>query len=253
MEKLYELDTFFKEQIKNFHHRGLFKVYPSFKEEIDYYEDLLKNSHINFVMCSQKFTASIHLYTTPLNYFKLRWDIDSLTPHVKNYPIHDIPLESNKVYSDYNNLNKEKLIYFASIKIDTPIILAYIEPINTYYVIDGNHRFHAAKIKGDKTIGSIILKPIDHIKFMEDELSKNLYIIHHNMFIMNNLHKNKSCKTSHNLDRTSFYPISGIKQDICLWKNILLNIIISLCQIKDSLSHTIKKILCKNSTNPLRA
>lgn len=244
MENLYELDTFFKEQIRNFHHRGLFKVYPSFKEEIGYYEDLLKNSHINSIISSQDFIANIHIYTTPLNYFKLRWEIDSLIPHVKNYPIHDIPLDEDRIYSDYNNLIKYKLAHFTTIKIDTPIILAYIGPIDTYYVIDGNHRFHAAKIRGDKTIGGIVLKPIDHIKFMKDELSKNLYITHHNMFIMNNLNKNISCKTSHNLDRTNFYPISGIKQNICLWKNILLNMIISLCQIKDSLSYTIKKIFC---------
>lgn len=244
MEKLYELDIFFKEQIRIFHHIGIFKVYPKFKIEMDSYEDILRNSNNNSMRCSEEFTANINIYTTPLSYYKLRWDIASLISHVKNHPIHDIPLDGDKIYSDFNNLIKEKLIHFTSIKIDIPVILAFIEPINTYYIIDGNHRFHAAKMRGDKTIRGIILPPIDHIRFMKDELSKNLYIIHHNVFVMAHLYKNTTCKVSYNLDKTSFYPISGIKQNICLWKNILLNIIISLCQIKDSLSYTIKKIFC---------
>lgn len=195
---------------------GIASFYPSFMKELDYYEGYFsthslvnKISHEN----REQFQAIIEWGGSSL--YSLEWDITGIHSFLKNHPlpITFIPAPNEKSFCDEKNVFSDTVDKYAndlSIRGWDPILLVWIDFIDMYYIIDGNHRYLAACQRGQDTIDAIILPSGLHLKYMLSEESRMRYKIFHNISIMSNIYQHLGCKVTEGWDdRDTLYPISN--------------------------------------------
>lgn len=221
----FQLDKTFDRCYYKMEEFGVFNIYPILKQEIAELRKVINNSKIvPNTYCSDFFNIPIHL---PFgnDYYYLFWNANLLEKFAienKNLAV-DLLLNNESIISDPSQLVSSRLKYYIENRTDKAIVLAYHLPTKQYIVIDGNHRYNAAKHRGDKSIKAIFLKPNQHIEFMLNDLSKNLYIVHHNLYLLVNLVKMppfRKYNISKHLLHTNYYPLTKIDVKFNYLKNI---------------------------------
>jgi len=191
----------------HFNQTGLFKMYPELTTEMADYMELLNH---DFSERKAVFSFEIPISTGVVNEeYTLRWDIGEIWKFNRQnrLPVESIPIDSPQVWSCPTKLNRDKLNQMLiQPKIEEPIIVAWHGGINYFLVIDGNHRYNAAKIRNDKFIDAIVLEPKVHLEFLCSPLQQIQFIMHHNIVMMLN-HPRVKLKLSKDLNFGSFYPL----------------------------------------------
>lgn len=209
----YQLDCTIDRYYQLLKKKKVFNIYPKLEEQFTLYKELLKDSSTLIDReCNDFFEIPITTGSED-DYYYLNWSVDLIDKYV-NENINSakgIPIGDPNIFSCDSRLNTQKFEYFKTIdKIEKPIVLSFHLPIRKWLVIDGNHRFHVAKYRNDKSIKAILLYPNTHWQFLVNDICRKQYIIHHNLHIIINL-----ChyplrfllKSSKNLDMNSYYPL----------------------------------------------
>lgn len=196
---------------------GIASVYPSFMRELDFYEDYFKTHSLLSEepdKTGNKFQAVIQFNNK--NLFSLEWDICRILKDLDNHPLPtvDVPVSCKEIYSDVDALVGTRIKDYRRILnadgVD-PILLVWIWFIGRFYIIDGNHRYMAARLNDQETIKAMILPAGYHLKYMLSEESRMRYKIFHNISTMSRIREHPKCSVSDNNidDKYSLYPISG--------------------------------------------
>lgn len=205
-----------------FSENKIYAVYSDLKGEIDNYLRLLQDS------CEyegQYITSFEIPITTGFGNeeYVLKWNITEIEKAIKAKKIESqkIDVANPFIWSCPSRLNKLKLFQMSVIPpIKEPIILAFHSGIQKLIVIDGNHRFHIAKSRNEETIEAFILHPKMHLNFMSDK-NKNQFIVHHNLFVLNNYAQSPSirkCVLNDDFGIESFYPILNKKYNFSRYR-----------------------------------
>lgn len=115
-------------------------------------------------------------------HYLVAWDINKATKIIQDFkiPVELGPLSGLLEYVDVESLEEEHLP--TALHNNDPAILVQFAPLNTYFVIDGNHRI-AAKHKVVPNGGFpyyVIPHPL-HSAAMFSDLDRTLYAMHQNM------------------------------------------------------------------------
>lgn len=202
---------------------GLFNVYPELLNETHSYLQILENSTNKIENLQKWFDIPI---STGLNNeeYSLRWDVLKLIGHIKKNKIKSqiVGLNDSGIWSCPTELDKVKLAQMSNIpEIEIPIILAFHAGIQKYIVVDGNHRYHVAKNRGQKYINAFVLHPKDHISSLSPH-ARNLYIIHHNLVSLHlyaQLPSKLNLSINDNLEIGSLFPILNKKYSFTRFRN----------------------------------
>lgn len=210
---LYSLENTFNNYQSRLSDFYLFSAYPELASEIENYKILINNTpEGNWDLGRHNFELPINT-GVQMDYYTLVWNIDKISDQNWDTKIQSIPTEANRIFSCPSRLNQDKLRYFLTLpKINKPIVLAFHLPNRQWLVIDGNHRYHTAKLRNEKTIEAILLAPHEHIQYMSGDLFRNLYRVHHNMQIFQDLcffNLKKNYTVNKELGFYDFYPITN--------------------------------------------
>lgn len=118
--------------------------------------------------------------------FVLVWDISKIKKIVAYEKVIRSKVKVAELYKiiDKSGFEHETKSYSA----ETPPVIAYYKPFNTYVVIDGNHRIYDAYHSGKKDMEVIVLNEEQMIASLENEDYIILYKIHWNLqYIFNYL------------------------------------------------------------------
>ena len=198
---------------------GIARIFPSFIEEINSYEDYFSSHPLVDKMkqlSDQMFQAVITDNSTKRPLYSLEWNISALQNDIiksHELKIEHISIQDKGIYCDQSNLNSRRVTeYMEQLRVGNvePILLVWIEFASTYFIIDGNHRYFASKLCGRKTIDAIKLPPGIHLNYMASDESRMRYKVFHNLHIM--MAPNRECSVSEKMfDNNSIYPITGNK------------------------------------------
>ena len=213
-----DMHDFFNDIRKSLSSKGIAKYFPSIMEEIALYESHLSSHCLKDypIGWGQLYQAVIN-DSTGKSLFSLEWDISQIQQHIGclSIPLRQIDTEDNVIYCDVSKLYLNKVQEYIDIQSSKklePIFLVWIEFIQMYYIIDGNHRFFASKQSGRKTIDAIIIPANIHLKYMLSDESKMRYKIFHNIAVMANVNlRTKYVVPGSNEDHNSLYSISDNK------------------------------------------
>ena len=192
---------------------GLYEVLPEIEEETEGYAGIIKKASAENgpvpVGTSELFQIPI---TTGIgqDYYNLVWNV--LEPEFYDIKPELVSIDEKNIFSDPKRLEPPKLAKYLNAKLINPtIILACHSAINTWIVIDGNHRLHASRINGMKSINAVCLTPAQHVDYMLSEQMKALYKVHHNLFLLMNLCLSpllsRGYSSDHSLSPKSYYPL----------------------------------------------
>lgn len=168
---------------------GVDYIYPELSNEPLLFESVLSGSSL------LPSTFSATWFEMPFNlmhsdHYNLIWNISAIESFLfrEKFPTQRVKVGSCKIHSDPKRLDPYKVNYMMGEEpIDEPIILAYHTPLQAYILIEGNHRYHTALNRKQDDIEAYLLPPNIHTNFMINEMSKNLYVVHHNICLLNNL------------------------------------------------------------------
>ena len=208
---------------------GIARISPSVMRVLDYYEHYFSTHALisrgaRYDKCGQFFQAIVNWNDSSL--FSLEWDITGIINALKNtqFPIIKISRSFN-LFCDESKVEKSRVqeIINTPNTQREPILLVWIEFINTYYVIDGNHRYTAFCHSEQETIDAIILPAVFHLKYMLSEESRMRYMIFHNIAVLHNMFLQSESTVSEEWDdRHSLYSISGEKICFSRFQHTLL-------------------------------
>lgn len=207
--KLTATIAFFSKFLKE---KRFFEVYPQIKSELEGYIGLAEKSSSYIDQPENCFRFSVNTGFDD-DYYHIIWSVEECLNFIRkaNIPQQHISLNAENIFSDRDLLDMHTLeIYKAISSNGNPILLAWYEPLKKWIVVDGNHRFHAAKSRGDKSINAVKLSPVAHVPLMMTERSKLLYLIHHNLAILLNYCSRPlalNIRASKNFDGFSYYPL----------------------------------------------
>lgn len=189
--------------IKNYFKKcGIARAYPSFMKEIDSYEAYF-SSHALYSKISIydriMYQAEIHWNDSVL--FSLEWDIGAIIAYLNrnSLPVIKFPVQCEQLYCDETNVYQNKVNEYAKSHGSRqwpPILLVWVEFVQMYYIIDGNHRYVAASQNNRETIDAIILPAGVHMKYMLSEESRMRYKIFQNIAIMSRICEYSGCRES---------------------------------------------------------
>jgi len=245
------MTDFFDYIRKSLSEKGIASIYPSFLREIDSYENYFSNHSLLtavHIREGEQFQAIINWNNSKL--YSLEWDISRLLSDLDQYPLqrHKISLSNTLVYSDKSNTVSNTVNSYAlrikEKEID-PILLVWIDFINKYVVIDGNHRYAASQQSNKERIEAIVLPAGIHLKYMLSEESQMRYMIFHNIHIMCNINHHLRCTLSEEIDDSdSLYPIGDSEIRISPIRNIFICFLyhISSLKIIEKIRTTLKKL-----------
>jgi len=224
----FELESTFHFFQKTLSKKSIFSVYPELLNEIEGYKKLLNKSNIvpnkSYI---EYFIIPIKTYIGDDGY-SLIWNIDKILKDQKSLMKYKkaIGIDNKSIYSPSLHLNEKKIEQFIRIpKFKKPITLAFHNPIHKWIVIDGNHRFHAAKKRMDSNIDAILLQPKKHCEYLTNDLCINLYRVHHNLFFLINLANAPllgKYTYSYKLEEKTFYPLITNSCNFSFFKRLQL-------------------------------
>lgn len=223
------MHDFFKYVRDCLSNRGIARFYPSFMKEVSCYEKYI-DSHpdvqaTNRVSTQEYFVAKI--IVPEFGHFSLIWDVSKILKDLPMYSLQpvSVPIASELVYYDPSNVSQERVMQYAMHPTKQPILLVWIEFIQKYYVIDGNHRCTACRMSNVDMIKGIILPAQVHLKYMTTDESRQRYKIFHNIAIMSNIANHPRCVVSETgNERDALYPITNNKLKISLFRHFCLRI-----------------------------
>lgn len=196
---------------------GIACVYPSFIKEIDWYE----NYFSTHALLSEEPHGGIEQFQAIIKWrdmilYSMEWDICRMWNDINlhSFPAVKVSLFDKTVFCDDRHTCQDRVNEYvkASETQETPILLVWVDFIERYYVIDGNHRYVAGRQKGQKSINAFILPADFHLKYMLTEESRMRYKVFHNIVIMSKIMRYPGCKVSEEKDDGVFlYPITGNK------------------------------------------
>lgn len=179
-----ELEHTFKAYQKILVDSGVTKFYPKIRGFIPTYRKVIKSvSNIPNRTPYRNFGIPITTGHDEDSYM-LNWAIPDLLSQIKqmNLKPKKVSLNDPLIWSDPKLLNTDWLSHVISRKKEEePILLAYCFAIGKLIVIDGNHRYHAAKAKSMSEISAHILGANLHTKFLLTDKQKVYFQIHHNL------------------------------------------------------------------------
>lgn len=205
----YNLNSTFKFLDKIFLENGMYLFFPHFNEEIKNYKTILESSPTNDFF-NKHFAQSI---TTGVknDYYTMYWNIDKLTTSNEIGKIRTVDFNIHFTRLIFNSELIEQTVkdIVRDGEINEPILLAWYSPIDSFIIIDGNHRLQTAKKLSLTNIKARILTPDIHIKYMVNELCRNLYRIHHNLVMMQKfcIHPTSKFQYGDQYSDSTFYPI----------------------------------------------
>lgn len=190
MTRYYKLDAFFEKLtngslIKDI---SIINNYPNLKEELNYYKIKLAEAEKEPISID---IGQEYIHETgfenigiPNNFYEIRWSIPRIKQITQKY---DIPVSSFPIHQllesiDPRHIKKEHLEY--ALKNTEPVIVVYFQPLQTYLVIDGNHRVVSRFASGEDYIPAYILNSKQHIEAMTGNIYTTLYKIHWNISII---------------------------------------------------------------------
>ncbi|CAM4318594.1 hypothetical protein [Flavobacterium terrigena] len=210
-----------------FEKKKLFLLFPNLKEELLFqYNQIVNDSkktnlHYDFI---QRYSQIIETGIGG-DFYEISWSIRKIENiiSINNLPLIDIDID--RIYSDELNLNPQKLSFYKdknelSFK---PIYVSYYKPIETYIVIDGNHRTNELRRRGDNKVRGYVLSPLCNKEAM-NELSFSLYKFHHNLVSLYIFCKTPffvNIKTEKNFKKNTFYGDS-VKFNYLFFKKIII-------------------------------
>ena len=187
----------------SFRERGLFSKFTGLEDDIEsQYNKILKTQYSYYNKGSQGFHFNVKTNIEQDN-FDLYYLIDKANKIIKSEDIKNCSLPISTLYSDISNLEKFKKDNLKGKIIDDfePIIVSNFIPINTYIVIDGNHRINEARNQGYEIIKAFIIPPI-YNSFLMDEKSYNLYVFYHNI---TTLYNSSRIRLSNSLEKDAYF------------------------------------------------
>ena len=187
----------------SFSERGLFSNFTGLEDDLEsQYNKILKTQYSYYNKGSQGFHFNVKTNIEQDN-FDLYYLIDKANKIIKSEDVKKCSLPISTLYSDISNLEKFKKDNLKGKIIDDfePIIVSNFIPINTYIVIDGNHRINEARNQGYKIIKAFIIPPI-YNSFLMDEKSYNLYVFYHNI---TTLYNSSRIRLSNSLEKDTYF------------------------------------------------
>lgn len=187
----------------SFRERGLFSNFTGLEDDLEsQYNKILKTQYSYYNKGSQGFHFNVKTNIEQDN-FDLYYLIDKANKIIKSEDIKNCSLPISTLYSDISNLEKFKKDNLKGKIIDDfePIIVSNFIPINTYIVIDGNHRINEARNQGYEIIKAFIIPPI-YNSFLMDEKSYNLYVFYHNI---TTLYNSSRIRLSNSLEKDTYF------------------------------------------------
>ena len=184
----------------SFRERGLFSNFTGLEDDLEsQYNKILKTQYSYYNKGSQGFHFNVKTNIEQDN-FDLYYLIDKANKIIKSEDVKKCSLPISTLYSDISNLEKFKKDNLKGKIIDDfePIIVSNFIPINTYIVIDGNHRINEARNQGYKIIKAFIIPP----SFLMDEKSYNLYVFYHNI---TTLYNSSRIRLSNSLEKDTYF------------------------------------------------
>jgi len=225
-----DIQLTFKFFDNNFEKRKLYKLFPEFLEIKNSFKILNDKKYFLDKPYSKIFRQYIDTGVADEKY-EVHWNINEAKSYIQNKNISSQKIYINSVYSDRTNLDFRKVEYYEHTMPDIKdIIVVYYFPIDSYLVIDGNHRIEVAKRRELKIVEGFVLSPFAHHQLMSSDLSKFLYAFHHNLIALTNFSKNRNlCKLDINtsLQSKSFYS-KNISEDISFTKLKKIRLLLGL-------------------------
>lgn len=193
-----------------FEKKKLFKFFPNLKNELlEQYNQILKNSNeLKDIDIFQEYFQTISTGIKD-DFYKVSWSISKIKKFISENNFSSKDFNLNEIFSDDNSLNETKShSYKNTNEINfKPIFISYYQPIETYIVVDGNHRVNEIKRRGIQKISGFGLSPYCN-EFVMNNFSFNLYKFHHNLVALHSLCKDPflwKFKTNKSLMKNSFY------------------------------------------------
>jgi hypothetical protein len=183
----YQIDKFVDWSINE-----LEKLYPGkYGHLVKQYKAEIDNSPIPNLKEEKEYHAREVIYNIPGEYYKIFWDIEIVKQVISQQKIkvESFPITQTLGFADFNHLDRTRLDHAKSN--NNPIILAEFNPLNTYYVIDGNHRLYSQR-SSQSSIEGYILNTQNSLDCMAGELFGNLFKLHYNITKIFNLGNNPS-------------------------------------------------------------
>jgi len=183
------VEKFIEWSVLELRKRRLFVFFPKLENEIISYPRILKEasnendfSLINEVgLRHQYFEFTVHL-PDQLESYDIGWSVDR--DKVWDKTITHLPVNYPLVYSDNSDLNLSRVNDYLNAKTTSPVLAIHYIPLGLFLIIDGNHRFEAARRRADKEIPAIILEPAEHISTIVSLEMKQKFLIHHNLVML---------------------------------------------------------------------
>lgn len=197
--------------ISVFEKKNLFKLFPNLKEELhlQYNEivDNLDKQDINIDML-QGFSQTINTGIKD-DYYTVSWSISKIDYIISKNSLSSNYLHLKNIFSDDMNLNSQKSVHYLNVNIENfkPIYVTYYLPIESFIVVDGNHRVKELKKRNIFKTKGYVLSPCCNIETMND-FSFSLYKFHHNLVSLHRLCKVPylwSFKANKSLQKNTFY------------------------------------------------
>ncbi len=126
----------------------------------------------NFKACPVDYDDEI--YPNGIFHFNITKMIEYIQKN--NFPVEQVSVKEVRKRFSTDLLDETTIL---NAKVENPIILGEIAP-NRFNVIDGNHRLERAHRDGLETIPAYRISPKDHMQFLTDERSYEIYVSYWN-------------------------------------------------------------------------
>ncbi|WP_404323945.1 hypothetical protein LG298_09815 [Cytobacillus firmus] len=179
---IYKIDKFVDWVIKE-----LEKLYPGkYGHLVKQYKANIDNSPMPNLKEEKEYHAREVIYNIPGEYYEVFWNIELVKQVISQQKIkvESFPIPQILGFADFNQLDPTRLGHAKSN--NNPIILAEFNPLNTLYVIDGNHRLYSQK-GSQPSIDGYILNTQQSMDCMAGDLFVNLFKLHYNVTKIFNL------------------------------------------------------------------
>lgn len=215
------MEKFIEWSVSELKKRGLFIFFPKLENEIKNYPKILNEaskendfSLIQEVGLRHQYFQFNVILPGEVESYDVGWSID--TAKVWDKTINHIPVNHPFVCSDNRNLNLARVKDYIRAKEIKPVLAIHFIPLASFVIIDGNHRFEAARIRGDIFIPAIILEPSEHIPTIVSLEMRQKFLIHHNLGMLLSFAHNPKMFLDITTDATrperAFYPFNkGIR------------------------------------------
>ena len=173
---LYKIDKFVDWAIKE-----LENLYPGeYKHLVKQYKAKIDSSPMPTLKDEKEYHARDVIYNLPGEYYAVLWDIELVQQVIyqQKIKVESVPIPRILGFADFNQLDPTRLSHSESN--NNPIIIAEFSPLNTWFVIDGNHRLYSQK-DSQSSIKGYILNTQQSMDCMAGDLFVNLFKLHYNV------------------------------------------------------------------------